>query len=299
MPIPSAFGAVYALGPEDLSVLDARIARASRAAANLRAAVDTWRASTTFTTHVAVQEPERTSFDFFIEVSKPYPHDKWAMEASDLAHNARSALDNFNDRIFRKYATKEYDAKKIQFPITLTGKEWRNWKRSHDALPAWLIERYRQIQPQSGPYIGLKGLAMLNNQDKHVWLQKVSIAITELVGSSTLTIEGIDPDIRLDPIAREIFLERGMRRLHFATAIGNRKILDAPSTADNDIQPVLHFHVGSEEATEEGSFTMDELAELPKRVAYALNFVNGDDRALVCYQAVPPFASQMHELTRR
>ena len=62
-----------------------------------------------------------------------------------------------------------------------------------------------------------------------------------------------------------------------------------PQTADNNIQPVLHFHVGNEEAGEEGSFTMDELAELPKRVTYAIDFVNGDDNALGRYQSVPSY----------
>ena len=190
MPIPSAFGARRALDLEEMSVLYARTARASRAASKLAMAVNVWQTSTTFTTHVEVQEPDRTSFDMFIEVSKLYPHDQWAMDSSDLAHNARSALDDFNDRLFKKYATKEYDAKRIQFPITLTGKEWRNWKRSHDALPTWLIERYRQVQPATGPYIGLKGLAMLNNQDKHVWLPRASMAKTELAGSSTGTDAG-------------------------------------------------------------------------------------------------------------
>lgn len=288
MPIPSAFGLRRALNQDELAVLYARISRASRAAASLKSAVEEWQARTTFTSHVSLQEPECTAFDLHIEVSQTYPHDQWAMDASDLAHNARAALDNFNDRIFSKHAMRPYDARRIQFPITSTGKEWRNWKQSHDVLPGWLIERFQQIQPRTGPYVGLHGLALLNNQDKHVWLQRVSIALTQLSGRGTFTVEGTDADIQLTPIARDIFLERGKRRLHYATARGSRRIIDIPEIAENEIQPVLHFHVGSEEL-DEGSFTMEELAEVPRRVRHAIEFINGDDAALVRYQAVPSY----------
>jgi hypothetical protein len=210
------------------------------------------------------------------------------MDASELAHNARAALDNLNDRLFRGYSTEPYEAKRIQFPITMTGKEWRNWRQSHRALPAWIIERYEKVQPGTGPYVGLQGLALMNNQDKHVWLQRVSLALTNVSGRGTFTVEGTNPDIQMTPIAHDLFLGRAERLVHIATANSSRRIVDMPQTADNEIHPVLHFHVGSDEQTN-GSFTMEELAELPRRVGHVIDYVNGNDSALGRYQAVPSY----------
>ncbi|WP_448003034.1 hypothetical protein [Agromyces bauzanensis] len=286
MPIPSAFGVRSALTHDEVSMLHARIRRASRAATQLKAAVLEWQSKVTFTSHVTVQEPDRTAFDLHVEVSRTYPHDDWAIISSELAHNARAALDNLNDRLFIKYATGPYEAKRIQFPITSTGKEWRSWKQSHRALPDWLIERYQEVQPRTGPYLGLQGLASMNNQDKHVWLQRVSLALTNLPGRGTLSVEGTSPDLRLAPVAHGLFLGRGERRVHIASAHSSRKIVDMPQIAENDIHPVLHFHVGHDEKDDK-SYTLAELAEIPRRVAHAVDYMNGDDSALARYQAVP------------
>jgi hypothetical protein len=96
---------------------------------------------------VAVEQPDRMAFDLHVDVSRPYPHDNWAVVAGELAHNARSALDNLNDRLFANFATGPYNASRIQFPITATRKEWRNWEQFHGVLPDWLISRYEKIQP--------------------------------------------------------------------------------------------------------------------------------------------------------
>lgn len=237
---------------------------------------------------VSVREPDRLSFDLHVEASRTYPHDDWAILSSELAHNARAALENLNDRLFRRYATGPYDARRIQFPITSTGKDWRSWKQSHRALPDWLITRYERVQPRIGPYRGLQGLASMNNQDKHVWLQRVSLALTNVPGRGTVTVEGTSPDVELTPIGRTLFLGRGERRIHIATAQSSRRIVDMPETAENDIDPVLHFHVGGD-APEDQSYTLAELAEIPRRVGHLIDYVNGDDGALARYQAVPSY----------
>jgi hypothetical protein len=282
----SAFGIRRALSIDELSALRTRVARASRAAADLESAVIKWQAGTTFSSTATVEEPDRMAFDLYVEASRTYPHDKWAVLAGELGHNARSALDNLNDRLFAKYATGQYDANRIQFPITTTGTQWRKWKQSHGALPDWLIARYEKVQPRVGPYRGLQGLSSSNNSDKHVWLQRISLALTNLPGRGTLTIEGVDPGLELTPVAHDLFLERGQRRVHIATARGNRRILEMPQTAENDIDPVLHFHVGSD-GSGDRFYTLAEIAEIPRRVDQAIDYVNGDDSALSKYQAVP------------
>lgn len=288
MPIPSAFGVRSALSIDELSVLHARVRRASHAAARLKVAVGTWQSNTTFTSHVTVRKPDRTVFDLHVEISRTYPHDDWAIASSELAHNARAALDNLNDRLFTKYATGPINAKRIQFPITSTGKAWRSWMQSHRALPDWLIVRYQAVQPLTGPYLGLQGLASMNNQDKHVWLQRVSLALTSVSGRGTLTVDGTSPDLLLTPIAHGLLLGRGERRIHIASAQSSRRIVDLPQTAENDIDPVLHFHVGRDEGEDE-SYTLAELAEIPLRVGHVIDYVNGDDSALARYKAVPSY----------
>lgn len=290
MPIPSAFGVKTALNADDLVALQTRVARASRAAARLSMAVENWQSKTSFTSHVTVLEPERTSFDLHIEATRTYPHDQWALEAGELAHSARAGLDNLNDRLFARYATKSFDARRIHFPITSSGTEWRSWRQAHSALPAWLVERYAKVQPRTGPYMGLKGLAQMNNQDKHVWLQRVSLALTNVSGRATMTIEGTSPDLVMTPVARDFFLERGERRVHYATARGDRKIIEMPETAENDIHPVLHFHLGADELGMQ-SYTLEEVVEIPRRVGHLISYVNGDDSALMRYQAVPSYVN--------
>ena len=269
-----------------MSTLRTRVARASRAAADLESAVTRWQAATTFTSLVTVSEPDRMAFDLYVEVSRSYPHDNWATMAGELAHNARSALDNLNDRLFAKYANGPYEASRIQFPITTTGKEWRNWKQSHKTLPDWLIARYEKVQPRTGPYQGLQGLSWTNNKDKHVWLQRISLALTNVPGRGTFTVEGVAPHIELTPVGQNLFLERGQKRVHIATARANRRILEMPQAAENDIEPVLHFHIDSDPDSNR-YYTLAEIAEIPRRVDHAMDYVNGDDSALGRYQAVP------------
>lgn len=228
-------------------------------------------------------------FELHVELSRTYPHDNWAILAGELAHNARSALDNLNDRLFAKYATEPYNIHRIQFPITSTDKEWTSWRKSHRALPEWLVARYEKVQPLAGPYLGLKGLSSSNNNDKHVWLQRISLALTNQPGRGTVKVEGVGPEIQLNPIAHDLFLERGQKRVHFATARSNRKILEVPQTAENDINPVLHFHVGAED-DDNGSYTLAEIAEIPRRVGHAIDYVNGDESALGRFQAEPSHA---------
>lgn len=44
-----------------------------------------------------------------------------------------------------------------------------------------------------------------------------------------------------------------------------------PQTAENDIHPVVHFHVGRDEQGI-GYFTMEELAEIPHRAGHVIEY---------------------------
>src|SRR5690606_32021194 len=123
------FGAHSLLTPDELSVLISRSNVALRSAKQLQGEVESWREGTQFRTEVKVHEPERTSFDLFVETSRTYPHEIWAFKASEVLHHARATLDNLNDRLFAKFAGPHDDSSRTAFPITRSGKDWRAWKQ--------------------------------------------------------------------------------------------------------------------------------------------------------------------------
>jgi hypothetical protein len=87
-------------------------------------------------------------------------------------------------------------------------------------------------------------------------------------------------------MGHDLFLERGQRTVYIATVRGNRRILEIAAVAENDIELVLHFHIGTDGAPDR-YYTLGEIAEIPRRVANAIDYVNGDQSALKRYQALP------------
>lgn len=290
--MPATFGETHALTQEELDVIDARTLEASRIAKALKVSVETWQSETTFTTHINVQEPERTSYDIHVEASHTYPHDQWATQASNLAHQLRSALENLNDRLFARFVTESYNRKRIQFPMISTEKDWRNWKKSHSALPDWIINRYSMVQPLHGPNRILAGLAAMNNQDKHMWLVRVGVVPTSLIASTKFTVEGLSTNFNQEIVNRDFLFNRGQRKIHLATVVGDRRIAEAAPTSGNKIEPKLHFFIGNNIQGDE-FFTIEDITEIPRRIRYVIDYVNGDASALVKYQSAPAYVGRI------
>lgn len=286
MVVNSAFGATKALNVDEMAALHTRISRASRSLVELKAAFQKWEAGTTFTTRTTLLEPERTAFDVHVEMSRSYPHDVWALHGSDFAHHSRSALDNLNDRLFVKYATESYDPKRIQFPITTTGKEWRNWRQSHRAIPDWITERYKRVQPFKGQYNGLVVLALMNNRDKHVWLQGLGLVPTNLFMDSSFTVQGIDPDLSPEMVCHDYYFGRNQREILMASIHGKDRILEMADSVHHEIVPELFFAVGITPETFE-PWRIADLVEISLRVAKVIEYMNGTESALVDYLAMP------------
>ncbi|SEB55338.1 hypothetical protein SAMN04489806_1085 [Paramicrobacterium humi] len=286
----SAFGIANALGVDERAALEARIVHATRQGADLKRIVDRWVSGTTFTTRTSLLGPNGTGFNVYVEMSRPHPHDRWATIASSMAHASRAALDNLNDRLFARFANGSYDRQRISFPITTNGREWRKWRQAHRALPAWIIERYEAVQPWPDKvghhYVGLAGLQWYDNKDKHVWLQGISLAPTEFIGSGQFDIEGLDPIPEIEVDAHDVFISHGQTRVHVATVSTQRRLVNVGAIGGQEIVPVLHFHIDGGDGVDR-TYTLTEMVEIPKRVRYVLDYVDGNAGALAWFQSKP------------
>tara|TARA_R110002124_G_scaffold162374_1_gene329471 strand:+ start:2169 stop:2798 length:630 start_codon:yes stop_codon:yes gene_type:complete len=193
--------------------------------------------------------------------------------------------------MFERFAQDSYDPDKIYFPITNGGKEWRGWRQKHRALPEWATDRYKKVQPSEGPFKGLLGLQAMDNDRKHKRLTPLNIAIVGELSSWTATLEGIVSENEIEPEIEALsnILGPGMRtvkisRLRFAQEIIEIEFKTGGSEPNFD----LHFNFHDE------SYELPELADLPNRVAAAIDYVSsGDVSALARYMAPP--ALTLHE----
>lgn len=286
----SAFGVHRrrTIGEPDLAPVRQRLARATRRARELEDAVAAWRAKTTFTSHVTVSDTAPSTLEVVVETSRLFPHDHWSSLAGEFAYQARTTLDNLNDNLARSFAEHPYDATRIQFPITSTGKDWRTWKQRHRFYPEWLIEKFDRVQPKTGRYKALEGLQWFNNKDKHEWMRDLEVAMTGLVAGSTFVLEGLLGEHDVTPIltAGKNVIERGARRVVVGTFDVGHPILEAPPIADNAVEVDLLFDVGT------GAYSLDEIRELPVRIGYIIDYLARDDsRAFVLYQSRPAYIS--------
>lgn len=298
----SAFGVARALGIDERAALEARVVEASRRSAELERVIERWLTGTTFTTRATLLEPSGAGFNLHIEMSRAHPHDRWAAIASGMAHACRAALDNLNDRLFARHATGAYDPGRICFPITADGKAWRTWKQKHRALPQWIIDRYDAVQPRPDKpghhYLGLAGLQWYDNKDKHVWLQGISVAPTDLIGSGEFDIEGIDPIPEIEVDVNDVFLSRGQNRIHLATVRTQRRLLNVGAIGGAEIVPILHFHIDSGDGVDR-TYTWQEMVEIPKRVRHVIDYVNGNDEALALFQSKPSYIVGMEKASKQ
>ena len=219
-----------------------------------------------------------------------------------MAHASRAALDNLNDRLFARHAVGAFDPRHISFPITTNGREWRAWKQSHRALPAWVLDRYERVQPRPDlpghHYHGLAGLQWYDNKDKHVWLQGVSIMPTEFIGSGHFDIEGVDPIPEIEIDAHDLLLSRGQTRVHIATARTRRRLVDVGAIGGEEIVPSLHFHIDAGDGVDR-TYTLQEMVEIPRRVRHLVDFIDGDIGAFARFQAKPQYVIEAERINLR
>lgn len=281
--------AVTTLPEQELIEVRYRLAASLRDVTELQRQVASWRERSALTVEVRQDPDDRRVFEHILTSSNTFPHQKWSLLGGRAINEARSALDNFNMLMFERFAQASYDADRIYFPITTTGKEWRNWRQKHNALPAWAIDRYKQVQPSEGPFKGFVGLQRMDDDRKHKRPTPVSIAIVGQLSSGLMTFDGLVTEDDLAPSLVPIsnVLGPGMRsvkiaRIYFARDVFDFEVHTQMDGVDFDI--LFNFR--------DESYELPELVELPRRVSAAIDYISsGDAGALARYMAPPPWTT--------
>lgn len=280
----SAFGIGRTRTLHDVEVADIRhlVADAARRARELVRLFDDWQRSAGLNSEVTISPADPRVAEIYLTSERALPYRKMASLAGQSIHAGRSALDHLNTAMMRKFASGDYDDHKTYFPITDSGKDWRSWRSRHSALPDWVQDRYKELQPGAGPFKGLRGLQALDNLGKHRDLIPIRVAVVGSYGSGETTLAGIvDEDaaiVSLDAISNEI--TRDVRRLLAAkiTYAAPIERLHQDESPELEIDPLFYF--GAEH------YTLREIAELPNRVDAAISYAaTGEPSHLAAYQA--------------
>jgi hypothetical protein len=278
------------LSENDLGDVRFRVAAAARDVAQLKRSVAAWRESSTLRVEARQDPDDRRAIEHVLTSSKTFPHREWSLHAGRAINEARSALDNLNTSMFERFAQESYDPDGICFPITKGGKEWRSWRQKHRALPDWAIDRYKKVQPSEGPFKGLLGLQAMDNDRKHKRLTPLNIAIVGELSAWTATLEGLGSENEPEPEIEALsnVLGPGMRSVKISRLRFVRDVIEIRSeTGESEPSFDLHFSFRDE------TYELPELADLPGRVAAAVDYVSsGDVAALARYMARPQFLHQ-------
>jgi hypothetical protein len=270
----------------DLTGIRHKLAKASREARDLEIAVERWREGTVFTSTLQRVGDSTSRLDIVVEMSRTFPHDRWATMLGEIGHQTRSGLDNLNSLLASRLAPGQFNPKRIAFPITTDEGNWKSWLGKHKMLPDWLTNRYYEIQPFVNNYHGLRGLHWFNNKDKHEWLRDIRVALVGMLGGGDFTVEGLIADEELQPVLlpRDNTLERASRRAIVGSIEFGHSVLDATNAHQNEVNVDILFDMGYAE------YKLPEISELVRRVGYAVDFVAMDDRsALQRYRERPSF----------
>ena len=266
----------------DIELADVRhlVVEASRRARDLIEIFDAWHRSAELTVDTKRSPTDDHVEEIYLSSSAALPFRKMAILTAQSVHTARSALDHMNSVVMDKFATSEYDPRRVYFPVTESAKDWRSWRSRHSALPDWAVERYRALQPTSGPFKGLRGLQELDNLGKHRRLIPIRVAVVGSFGSRRTELESAeDPSLDVEVNATSNEFTRDQKRFLAATirypaAITN--LTDA-SPSNLVVDPLVYF--GDEH------YTLREVADLPRRVDFAIDYIaTGDPVHLSDYQ---------------
>lgn len=289
----SAFGVGAGRKLTDLELADIRhlVVEAARIAKRLGEDFDRWQRSADLDTEVRIDETDPRVEEIYLVSRKPLPYRTMATLAAQTLHSGRTALDHLNGVMMRKFASEEYDETKIYFPITENGRDWRSWRNRHRGLPEWAQDRYRELQPSTGPFKGLKGLQELDNLGKHRQLIPIRVAVVGELGTGRATFaspvdEEQEQAVSLDAVSNE--LTHDVRRILVSriTYAAPIESIEQAERARPEIDPLFYF--GSEH------YTLREISDLPRRIESAIDFVATGERShLAAYQA--PFVDPLIE----
>jgi len=272
-----------------LAHLRYRLSAAFRDVLDLARQVEVWKARSDVAVTVAQDPSNPSAFEHRLVANSAFPYEEWELLAARSIHECRSVLDSLNMLMLEQFAEEDFDEDRVYFPITANGKDWRSWRQQHRALPSWVVERYRSVQPNQGPYRGLTGLSRLDNDRKHKRSTPMKVAVTGLISKGNFTVEGLVDDESLNPQIEAFSntLSPGVRSVRLARITYTPKVIAYASDPTAQVEVDIIFSFGSE------SYHLAEIVELPRRIGHVVDFVaRGNPEALGRYQSRPSYIAK-------
>ncbi len=143
---------------------------------------------------------------------------EWSLQASEILHNLRSALDSLVWSLSILDAREPTNPNSIMFPVLERPQDWASKARSLHKTPTAMLERIRTVQPFLLPTPQrsvLYWISRLNNDDKH------------------RAILSLDLRTRRIEIPREVLDTVGTPR--------HEQLMDPPLLADDELHAIFHF----------------------------------------------------------
>lgn len=139
---------------------------------------------------------DRLSYKVVLNFNQLPNLDDWNHTFGDAMHNLRSVLNNLVAEVAHAEGLSKDQIKKIQFPVALSAKQWRDEKRRIQLLPAEVQAAIEKVQPfteipQSPEKHPLAILSSLSNQDKHRLELAPAIQPLELAHNASIEFEEV------------------------------------------------------------------------------------------------------------
>lgn len=144
---------------------------------------------------------DRLSYKVVLNFSQHPDLNDWNHIFGDTMHNLRSVLNNLVAEIAHAEGLSKDLVAKVQFPVALSAKQWRDEKQRIKLLPLEVQEAIKKVQPfiempQSANMHPLAILSRLSNQDKHRLELTPAIEPLKLAHNASIEFEEVpDPTV--------------------------------------------------------------------------------------------------------
>jgi hypothetical protein len=181
---------------------------------------------------------DRLSYKVILNFNQLPDLDDWNHTFGDTMHNLRSVLNNLVAEIARAEGSSKDQIKKVQFPVAVSVKQWRDEKRRIQLLQPEVQAAIEKVQPftampQSPEKHPLAILKSLSNQDKHRLELVPAIQPLELVHNASIEFEEVP-----DPSA----LHQIMNRMKIDSRFEDRVEVITHDTTPYHIARLIGYH---------------------------------------------------------
>lgn len=175
-----------------------KIARAEFHFAEALNRMESWARDNPVSAQTVVSE-DRKRIDAVLAVATEPPLEDVSLAIGDAIHNLRSALDGMTWNLAHLNGAPDRP-RDIQFPVTNTGKQWRDAAKKLSSLPPETLARMLEMQPKSmeSPSFSFVGILHdLDIRDKHHDFLRTHGQVQGIELNATI---GVDADTVMGPI---------------------------------------------------------------------------------------------------